>query len=191
MESARTGRRTRQATRESLEYLITRGTLADLEHADAEWPKAPPSDDGAFEWYSQFGDATQVMRGRAELLQMVVELQRSSKAPAARVLNAAAWFDEWVELPQPALGLCSPSEVLCTPVGLEAAKVILRALQEVARASQVAGSKVGKRIRGVFRVIGVALVSIAAIGLAARPAVCAAEANGAAANTPLESVAFE
>ena len=188
MESARTGRRTREATRELLEYLITRGTIADLENADPEWLKAPPSDEGAFEWYSQFGDATKVMRGRDELLQMVIELQRSSKAPAARVLNAAAWFDEWVELPQPALGLRSPSQVLCTPVGLEAAKVILRALQEAARASQAAGPKVGKRIRGVFRVFGVALVSIAVMGLAASPAVCAAEEGGAAVTKPLEVV---
>lgn len=188
MESARTGRRTREATRELLEYLITRGTIADLENDDPEWLKAPLSDEGAFEWYSQFGDASKVMRGRDELLQMVVELQSSSKAPAARVLNAAAWFDEWVELPQPALGFRSPSQVLCTPVGLEAAKVILRALQEAARASQAAGPRVGKRSRGVFRVFGVALVSIAVMGLAASPAVCAAEEGGAAANKPLEIV---
>jgi hypothetical protein len=122
-------RRTRAATRELLEYLITRGTVADLANADAEWFRAPPPDDGAFEWYSQFGDATKVMRGRAELLQMVVELRRTSKASAAGALNPAAWFDEWVELPQPALGSRSPSEVLCTPVGLEAAKVLLRSLQ--------------------------------------------------------------
>ncbi len=122
-------RRTREATRELLEYLITRGTVADLANAAPDWFKAPPSDDGAFEWYSQFGDATKVMRGRAELLQMVIELRRTSKAPAAGALNPAAWFDEWVELPQPALGSRSPSEALCTSVGLEAAKVLLRSLQ--------------------------------------------------------------
>jgi uncharacterized protein (DUF2384 family) len=44
-------------------------------------------------------------------------------------MNAAAWFEDWVELPQPALGGRAPSEVLCTPAGLEAAKVMLRALQ--------------------------------------------------------------
>lgn len=65
-------RRTREATRGLLEYLITRGTVADLANADPEWYSAPPSNDGAFEWYSQFGDATKVMRGRAELLQMVI-----------------------------------------------------------------------------------------------------------------------
>lgn len=181
-------RRTRNATRELLEYLITRGTVADLAKADPEWLRVPPPDDGAFEWYSQFGDASKVMRGRAELLQMVIELQRSSTAPAARLLSAAAWFEEWVELPQPALGSRSPAGVLCAPVGLEAAKVILRALQETARPSQGAGPKVGKWIRGAFRVFGVALVSIAAIGLAARPAVCAAEEGGAAPTMPLEVV---
>lgn len=122
-------RRSRAATRELLEHLITRGTVADLANADRAWFEVPPSDDGAFEWYSQFGDASKIMRGRAELLQMVVELQRSSKASAAGVLNAAAWFDEWVELPQPALGSRSPSEVLCTSEGLETAKVLLRSLQ--------------------------------------------------------------
>jgi hypothetical protein len=122
-------RRTRAATRELLEYLITRGTVADLANADPEWFRAPPPDEGAFQWYSQFGDATKVMWGRAELLQMVVDLRRTSRAPAAGVLNPAAWFDEWVELPQPALGSRSPSEVLCTSEGLEAAKVLLRSLQ--------------------------------------------------------------
>jgi hypothetical protein len=112
-----------------LEYLITCGTEADLDTADAAWLKAPPPDDGAFEWYSQFGDATKVMRGRDELLQMVIELRATSTAPAAALLNAAAWFDEWVELPHPYLGLRSPSEVLCTAEGLEAAKVVLRSLQ--------------------------------------------------------------
>jgi hypothetical protein len=181
-------RRTHEATRELLEYLITRGTVADLANADPEWLKVPPPDEYAFEWYSQFGDAGKVMRGRDELLQMVVELQRSSKAPAARALNAAAWFDEWVELPQPALGFRSPSQVLCMPVGLEAAKVILRALQEAVGRSPAAGPGVAKRIRGVFRVFGVALVSIAAIGLAARPAALAAEEVDASAAEPLEVV---
>ena len=60
MESRRSGeatrslqspvRRTRQATRELLEYLITRGTEADLDAADPAWLKAPPPDDGAFEF---------------------------------------------------------------------------------------------------------------------------------------------
>jgi hypothetical protein len=147
-------RRSRQATRELLEYLITCGTEADLDTADAAWLKAPPPDDGAFEWYSQFGDASKVMRGRDELLQMVIDLRATSTAPAAAVLNAAAWFDEWVELPQPALGYRSPSEVLCTSVGLEAAKVVLRSLQSgvykpgsVAGASQIEGAPVGLRIR--------------------------------------------
>jgi hypothetical protein len=125
---ARTKQRTRQATRELLEYLITRGTEADLNSADSTWFKAPPPDDGAFEWYSQFGDASKVMWGRAELLRMVIELRRTSMAPAARALNAGAWFDEWVELPHPALGFYSPSEVVCTAEGLEAAKVVLRSL---------------------------------------------------------------
>ena len=124
-----TQRRSRQATREPLEHLITRGTKADLDAADPAWLKAPPPDDGAFEWYSQFGDASKVMRGRDELLQMVIELRATSTAPAAGGLNAAAWFDEWVELPHPYLGLRSPSEVLCTAEGLEAAKVVLRSLQ--------------------------------------------------------------
>lgn len=60
---------------------------------------------------------------------MVIELRATSTAPAAGGLNAAAWFDEWVELPHPYLGLRSPSEVLCTAEGLEAAKVVLRSLQ--------------------------------------------------------------
>ena len=88
--SQSTLRRTREATRELLEYLITRGTIADLEIADPEWLKAPPPDERAFEWYNQFGDASKVMRGRDELLQMVVELRRSSKAPAAPWLTVAA-----------------------------------------------------------------------------------------------------
>lgn len=125
---------TRQDTRELLEYLITRGTEADLRTARSEWSRAPAADDGAFEWYSQFGDASKVMWGRAELLRMVVELRSSSRAPAARALNAAAWFDEWVELPHPELGYRSPSEVLCMSDGLEAAKVVLRSLQSRAGA---------------------------------------------------------
>lgn len=188
MESARTGRRTREAARVLLEYLITRGTVADIENADPEWLKVPPPDDYAFEWYSQFGDASKVMRGRDELLQMVVELQRASKAPAARELNAAAWFEEWVELPQPALGFRSPSQVLCIPVGLEAAKVILRSLQDEASRSRAAGSGVGKGIRSVFRAFALALVSVAAIGLAAKSAPCAAEEADAAAIEPLKVV---
>lgn len=118
-----------QSTRELLEYLITQGTEADLSCADPGWFKAPPEDDGAFEWYCQFGDASKVLRGREALLQMVVDLRRTSKAPAAVALNAAAWFEEWVELSHPLLGLRSPSQVLCTPEGLEAVKVILRSLQ--------------------------------------------------------------
>jgi hypothetical protein len=120
--------RTRQATREPLEHLITRGTEADLEAADPAWFKAPPSDEGAFEWYSQFGDASKVMWGRSELLRMVIELRRTSRAPAAIALNADAWFDEWVELPHPHLGFQSPSQVLGIAEGLEAAKVVLRSL---------------------------------------------------------------
>jgi hypothetical protein len=153
-------RRSRQATRELLEYLITCGTEADLDTADAAWLKAPPPDDGAFEWYSQFGDATKVMRGRDELLQMVIELRATSTAPAAALLNAAAWFDEWVELPHPYLGLRSPSEVLCTAEGLEAAKVVLRSLQSgvckpgsLPGTSQVEGSPVsiGTRLRRILQ----------------------------------------
>jgi hypothetical protein len=153
-------RRSRQATREFLEYLITCGTEADLDTADPAWLKAPPADDGAFEWYSQFGDASKVMRGRDELLQMVIELRATSTAPAAAVLNAAAWFDEWVELPHPYLGLRSPSEVLCTAEGLEAAKVVLRSLQSgvykpgsVAGASLVEAAPVslGTRLRRILQ----------------------------------------
>lgn len=170
MESRRSGeatrslqspvRRTRQATRELLEYLITRGTEADLDAADPAWLKAPPPDDGAFEWYSQFGDASKVMRGRDELLQMVIELRATSTAPAAGMLNAAAWFDEWVELPHPYLGLRSPSEVLCTAEGLEAAKVVLRSLQSgtyepgsIVGASQVEAppANFGSRLRRVVQ----------------------------------------
>ncbi len=128
----RTKRRPRQATRELLEYLITHGTEADLDAADPAWFRAPPPDEGAFEWYSQFGDASKVMWGRAELLRMVIELRRSSTAPAALALNAGAWFEEWVELPHPALGFHSPSEVLCTAEGLEAAKIVLRSLPSTA-----------------------------------------------------------
>lgn len=153
-------RRSRQATRELLEYLITCGTEADLDAADPEWLKAPPPDDGAFEWYSQFGDASKVMRGRDELLQMVIKLRETSTAPAAGGLNAAAWFDEWVELPHPYLGLRSPSEVLCTAEGLEAAKVVLRSLQSGAYkpgsapgASQVEGTQgsIGARLRRIVQ----------------------------------------
>ena len=125
--------RTRQATRELLEYLITRGSAADLDAADPAWFKNPPTNsDGELEWYHQFGDGSKVMWGRAELLRMVVELHRTSRAPAALALNPDAWFEEWVELPQPSLGFQSPAEVLCTPVGLEAAKVVLRSLQNAA-----------------------------------------------------------
>jgi hypothetical protein len=94
----RTKRRPRQATRELLEYLITHGTEADLDAADPAWFRAPPPDEGAFEWYSQFGDASKVMWGRAELLRMVIELRRSSTAPAALALNAGAWFEECARL---------------------------------------------------------------------------------------------
>jgi hypothetical protein len=143
-----------------LEHLITRGSEADLDAADPAWLQAPPPDDGAFEWYSQFGDATKVMRGREELLQMAIELRRTSTAPAAGVLDAAAWFDEWVELPHPYLGFRSPSEVLCTAEGLEAAKVVLRSLQSGVHqsasalgASQVEGTHAsfGTRLRRIVQ----------------------------------------
>jgi hypothetical protein len=103
-------------------------------------------------------------------------------------LNPAAWFDEWVELPQPALGSRSPSQVLCTPVGLEAAKVILRSLQEAASASQVEGARTAKGIRSLFRVFALALISIASIGLAARPVACAAGEVESATTAPLKIV---
>jgi hypothetical protein len=124
--------RTRRANREFLEYLITHGTEDDLDAADPAWFRASPPDEDAFEWYRQFGDASKVIWGRAELLRMVIELRRTSMAPAALALNASAWFDEWVELPHPALGFHSPSEVLCTAEGLEAAKVVLRSLPSTA-----------------------------------------------------------
>lgn len=124
--------RTPQATRELLEYLITRGTKADLAAADRAWFKNPPTDVGALGWYTEFGDASSVLSGRAELLRIVVELRRTSRAPAALALNPGAWFEEWVELPQPCLGFQSPSQVLCTPEGREAAMAVLRSLQSAA-----------------------------------------------------------
>jgi hypothetical protein len=125
--------RTAGATRELLEYLITRGTEADLDVADPAWIKNPPTDDGALEWYNQFGDGWAVLRGRAELLRLVVELHLTSPAPAASALDPGAWFEEWVELPHPCLGSRSPAELVCSPQGLEAAKVVLRSLQSAAR----------------------------------------------------------
>ena len=116
-------------TRDLLERLMTRGTNDDLAEADRGWFKEPPFDVCGTDWYDQFGDATFLKMARRQLLDMVIELRRSSVAPAARALNAAAWFEDWVELPQPALGGRAPSEVLCTATGLEAAKVLLRSLR--------------------------------------------------------------
>jgi hypothetical protein len=121
--------RTRAETRELLERLMTGGTDEDLGEADPGWFRPPTDDVCGSDWYDQFGDATFLKAARRELLDMVVELRWVSRAPAARALNAAAWFEDWVELPQPALGGRAPSEVLCTPAGLAAAKVVLRQLQ--------------------------------------------------------------
>ena len=129
----RPARRTRQQTRDLLEHLITRGTAADLAAADPGWFREPGDDVCGTDWYDQFGDATFLKAARRELLDQVVDLRKSSRASAARALNAAAWFDEWVELPQPALGGRAPSEMLGTGAGLAAAKVLLRALQDRAR----------------------------------------------------------
>ena len=127
--AAQTRRPTRAETRDLLEYLMTRGTDADLGAADRSWCREPAADVCGSDWYDQFGDATFLKAARRALLDLVVELKSSSRAPAARALNAAAWFEEWVELPQPALGGRAPSEVLCTPTGLEAATVVPRSLQ--------------------------------------------------------------
>jgi hypothetical protein len=121
--------RTWAETRELLERLMTCGTDDDLAEADPDWFRPPTDDVCGTDWYDQFGDATFLKAARRELRDMVVELRQVSRAPAARALNAAAWFEDWVELPQPALGGRAPSEVLCTPAGLEAAKVVLRALR--------------------------------------------------------------
>jgi hypothetical protein len=124
--------RTLQQSRQLLEHVITVGTLDDLADLDLDAVWIPTDDPGARAWYEQFGDATPYFQGRDELLQMAVELCRASKAPAARALDARLWFQDWVELPQPALGFRSPAEVCCTRAGLEASKVILRSLQVVA-----------------------------------------------------------
>ena len=124
--------RTLQQSRQLLEHVITLGTLDDLAELDLDPAWDSPDDAGAIEWYAQFGDPTPVLRGRHELLQMAIELCKASKAPAARVLDARRWFQDWVELPQPALGFNSPAAVCCTREGLEASKVILRSLHVVA-----------------------------------------------------------
>jgi hypothetical protein len=120
-------------TRELLEHLMIRGTDLDLVSTDWAWCSPPSYDVCGSDWYDAYGDATLLKAARRALLDLVIELKSSSQAPAARALNAAAWFEEWVELPQPALGGRAPSEVLCTPTGLEAAKVVLRSVQSRGR----------------------------------------------------------
>jgi len=69
-----------------------------------------------------------------------------------------------------------------------AAAVILRPLQNSAGTNPPAGSKAIRGIRSLVQVFALALVSIAAIGLAANPVPCAAAEANAAATKPLKVV---
>ena len=148
--------RTAAETRAFLEHLLLGGELVELAQADPAWlgrgddgvacdaatvgPEAAEWDVAEATWFDAYGNPDHLFRARAELCCAVREIWAVTHSPAARQLDPRAWFDEWVELPQPALDHRAPSAFLGTPQNLGRALALVQALKRQASGPRALGT---------------------------------------------------
>lgn len=75
------------------------------------------------------GSGGQAAIGMAKLIAKANEIVANSTAKEAKELDAARWLGQWLEVPQPALGGCRPSELVDTPTGLAVVLKVLGAIE--------------------------------------------------------------
>lgn len=75
------------------------------------------------------GRGGQAAVGMIKLLGLAQSIVENSKAPQARDFDAARWFGQWIERPQPSLGGRKPADLIDTPTGVEMVARLLGSIE--------------------------------------------------------------
>ena len=75
------------------------------------------------------GGGGQAAIGMVKLLGIAQEIVANSTAAEAKGFDAAKWFGQWIERPQPSLGGRKPADLLDTPTGVEVVARLLGSIE--------------------------------------------------------------